>query len=183
MLPEHPIDECGNKINPRAIKTILRQFVDSGAIPFEERAHMEAQGLIELNSDHLQLTPAGKAVLCGWSDVNTSQIKEVQPDMLQRTLNQHMRNLIDASQQAAEELTAVPKTTLETQVGGDHYKKLGQYQPWQVCAACMTPAELRGYMKGTVIAYLMREQDKGGDLDIKKAAHTIQLWEEVRKDK
>ena len=103
--------------------------------------------------------------------------------MLQRTLNQHMRNLIDASQQAAEELTSVPKTTLETQVGGDHYKKLGQYQPWQVCAACMTPAELRGYMKGTVIAYLMREQDKGGDLDIKKAAHTIQLWEEVRKDK
>ena len=72
---------------------------------------------------------------------------------------------------------------LSIQVGGDHYKKLGQYQPWQVCAACMTPAELRGYMKGTVIAYLMREQDKGGDLDIKKAAHTIQLWEEVRKDK
>ena len=72
---------------------------------------------------------------------------------------------------------------LSTQVGGDHYKKLGQYQPWQVAAACMSPAELRGYMKGTVLAYLMREGDKGGDLDIEKARHTIELWQEVRKDK
>jgi len=28
-------------------------------------------------------------------------------------------------------------------------------------------------MKGTAIAYLAREQDKGGDMDIKKAAHTL----------
>ena len=74
-------------------------------------------------------------------------------------------------------------SVLDTQVGGGHYKKLGQYQPWQVAAACMTPAELRGYMKGTVLAYLMREGDKGRDLDIEKALHTIQLWQEVRKDK
>lgn len=76
-----------------------------------------------------------------------------------------------------------PESVLDIQIDGEHYKKLGQYQPWQVCAACMTPEELRGYMKGTVIAYLMRERDKGGDSDIRKAAHTIQLWEEVRKDK
>ena len=85
------------------------------------------------------------------------------------------------------ELTFTGKLTqpsvLDTQVGGGHYKKLGQYQPWQVAAACMTPAELRGYMKGTVLAYLMREGDKGGDLDIEKALHTMQLWQEVRKDK
>ena len=72
---------------------------------------------------------------------------------------------------------------LDVQIGGDHYKKLGQYQPWQVAAACMSPAELRGYMKGTVLAYLMREGDKGGDLDIEKARHTIELWQSVRKDK
>lgn len=73
--------------------------------------------------------------------------------------------------------------TFNVQIGGDHYKKLGQYQPWQVAAACMTPAELRGYMKGTVLAYLMREGDKGSDLDIEKARHTIELWQAVRKDK
>lgn len=71
----------------------------------------------------------------------------------------------------------------ETQVGGDHYKKMGEYQPWQVAAEWLTPEELRGYMKGTVIAYLAREQDKGKDLDIEKALHTIQLFQEVRKDK
>ena len=38
----------------------------------------------------------------------------------------------------------------------------------------LTPEEFRGYMKGTAIAYLAREQDKGGMLDIKKATHTLQ---------
>lgn len=71
----------------------------------------------------------------------------------------------------------------ETQVGGDHYKKMGDYQPWQVAAEWLTPEELRGYMKGTVIAYLAREQDKGKDMDIEKALHTMQLFQEVRKDK
>lgn len=72
---------------------------------------------------------------------------------------------------------------LDVQVGGDHYKKLGHFQPWEVAAAWLTPEELRGAMKFTVISYLAREQDKGGDKDIEKAAHTIQLWQAVRKDK
>lgn len=71
----------------------------------------------------------------------------------------------------------------DVQIGGDHYKKLGRHQPWEVLGTWLTPEELRGYMKGTVIAYLAREQDKGGDLDIEKSAHTMQLWQEVRKDK
>lgn len=71
----------------------------------------------------------------------------------------------------------------DVQIGGAHYKKLGHHQPWEVLATWMTPEELRGYMKGTVIAYLAREQDKGGDTDVAKACHTMQLWEEVRKDK
>ena len=169
--------------NPRATETILRQFVVSGSIPHNECADMMGQGLIVMNGERLELSAAGKAVLCGWSDVDATlgRAQWVPPEKLQQVLNQQARTLIDRAQVPLP--AEPPKTTLETQVGGDHYKKLGQYQPWQVCAACMTPAELRGYMKGTVIAYLMREQDKGGDLDIKKAAHTIQLWEEVRKDK
>ena len=75
------------------------------------------------------------------------------------------------------------KSAKDAQVGGDHYKKLGHHQPWEVLATWMTPAELRGYMKGTVIAYLAREQDKGGDTDVAKALHTMQLWQDVRKDK
>ena len=92
-------------------------------------------------------------------------------------------NLIGKSYRENAVAAQTHVSAIDSQVGGDHYKKLGQYQPWQVAAACMTPAELRGYMKGTVLAYLMREGDKGGDQDIEKARHTIELWQEVRRDK
>ena len=65
-------------------------------------------------------------------------------------------------------------SALDVQEGGDHYKKLGAYQPWEVLRRWLTPEEFRGYMKGTAIAYLAREQDKGGMLDIRKAGHTLQ---------
>lgn len=66
------------------------------------------------------------------------------------------------------------ESALNTQVGGDHYKKLGDYQPWHVLRAWLTPEEFRGYMKGTAIAYLAREQDKGGLQDVEKGMHTLQ---------
>ena len=72
-----------------------------------------------------------------------------------------------------------PESHLDTQHGGDHYKKLGDYQPWQVLKVWLTPEEFRGYMKGTAIAYLAREKDKGGDLDVKKATHTLQAFIEM----
>lgn len=64
-------------------------------------------------------------------------------------------------------------SALESQVGGDHYKKLGKYQPWLVLKEWLTPEEFRGYMKGQAIAYLARERDKGGDQDIAKAEHYL----------
>ena len=70
-------------------------------------------------------------------------------------------------------------SAFDSQVGGDHYKKFGAYQPWEVLAKWMTAEELKGFMKGTVIAYLAREQDKNGLEDIKKAGHTIQLYLEL----
>lgn len=72
------------------------------------------------------------------------------------------------------EAVAATVSALDVQEGGDHYKKLGDYQPWEVLRRWLTPEEFRGYMKGTAIAYLAREQDKGGMLDIKKAGHTLQ---------
>lgn len=49
----------------------------------------------------------------------------------------------------------------DTQVGGDHYKTMGDFQPWDVLQHWLTPEEYRGYQKG-------------GDQDIKKAAHHLQ---------
>lgn len=67
----------------------------------------------------------------------------------------------------------------QTQVGGDHYKSLGEFQPWDVLKHWLTPEEYRGYQKGVAIAYLAREQSKGGDQDIQKAAHHLQKLIEV----
>jgi hypothetical protein len=70
---------------------------------------------------------------------------------------------------------------LDGQIGGSHYRTLGMYQPWQVMAKWMTPEELKGYMKGTVCAYLCREAGKGGRQDIEKALHTMEIYMEVSK--
>ena len=70
----------------------------------------------------------------------------------------------------------------DTQVGGDHYKSLGQFQPWDVLRHWLTPEEYRGWMKGNAIVYLARERQKGGDQDISKAAHHLQKLIEVLKD-
>ena len=76
----------------------------------------------------------------------------------------------------------VSDSVLDVQVGGDHYKKMGKYQPWEVLSRWMTPEELKGYGKGTAIAYLAREEGKGGRQDIEKAIHTLQLYLELSKD-
>lgn len=70
---------------------------------------------------------------------------------------------------------------LKLQIAGNHYSKLAEYQPWVVMQKWLTPEELKGYMKGTVCAYLCREQDKGGVDDIKKAMHTMQIYLELVK--
>lgn len=70
----------------------------------------------------------------------------------------------------------------DIQIDGDHYRKLGDFQPWDVLAHWLTPEEYRGYQKGVAIAYLARELSKGGDSDIRKAAHHLQrLIEELDK--
>lgn len=65
----------------------------------------------------------------------------------------------------------------ETQVGGDHYKAM-KIQPWDAMEAWMTPAQFRGFLLGSAIAYLARVNTKGVDgkggmQDIKKARHYL----------
>lgn len=80
-----------------------------------------------------------------------------------------------------EPTQAESPSALDTQHGGDHYKKLGIYQPWEVLRHWLTPEEFKGYMKGTAIAYLAREEDKGKLLDIQKATHTLEALIEMIK--
>lgn len=66
----------------------------------------------------------------------------------------------------------------EKQVGGDHYKKFGGLQPWDV----ITSWNL-GYLDGTALKYIARWRDKGGIEDIKKAIHFLEKFLEVEEKK
>ena len=75
-----------------------------------------------------------------------------------------------------------PASALDGQIGGSHYKDM-EVQPWQAMEAWLTPEEYRGYHKGVAIAYLAREQQKGGLQDIEKAIHHLQRLVEIERDR
>jgi hypothetical protein len=58
---------------------------------------------------------------------------------------------------------------LQTQVGGDHYKKL-KIQPVEYMIANNI-----GFCEGCVIKYVTRWKDKGGVEDLKKARHFLDM--------
>ena len=64
------------------------------------------------------------------------------------------------------------------QVGGSHYRDM-QMQPWDVMQAVLTPEEFRGFLKGNVIKYAMRQGKKDGSDDAGKAQHYRQKLAEV----
>lgn len=64
-------------------------------------------------------------------------------------------------------------TTRETQVGGDHYATKA-VQPWDAMAEWMTPEQFKGFLRGNIIKYIARCDDKGGVEDLRKAAHYLQ---------
>lgn len=57
----------------------------------------------------------------------------------------------------------------DTQVGGDHYKKL-KIQPIEYILANDIP-----FPEGCVIKYVTRWRDKGGISDLEKAKHFLEL--------
>ena len=64
-------------------------------------------------------------------------------------------------------------TALDTQVNGDHYKKL-RIQPIEFIHANNIP-----FAEGCAIKYLCRWRDKGGLADLEKAKHFIELLIEL----
>ena len=64
-------------------------------------------------------------------------------------------------------------SALDVQVQGDHYKKL-KIQPVEYIHANGI-----GYFEGNVIKYITRWRDKGGNADLLKAKHYIELLLEL----
>lgn len=72
-----------------------------------------------------------------------------------------------------------------TQIGGDHYKAMGEFQPWDVLQHWLTPEQFNGFLLGSAIAYLGRYNTtgvagKGGTIDLQKAAHYLDKLIEVQ---
>jgi hypothetical protein len=67
----------------------------------------------------------------------------------------------------------------EQQVGGTHYKDMA-VEPWIVMQAVLTPEEFRGYLKGNVIKYSMRQGKKADSDDVGKALHYIDKLKEIQ---
>ena len=65
-------------------------------------------------------------------------------------------------------------TANNKQIAGDHYKKYGDLQPWDVVIKWNL-----GYLEGTALKYIARWRDKGGIDDIKKAIHFLEKLVEI----
>lgn len=79
---------------------------------------------------------------------------------------------------------------LEYQVGGDHYRRLGIYQPWLVLKNWCTignPTGMEAYLASEIVVYMCRfitdAPGKGGIDDVRKAAHSIEYLLTLLKDK
>lgn len=71
----------------------------------------------------------------------------------------------------------MPKSALDKQVGGSHYKDLG-VQPLEVMQTLLTEEEYIGFLKGNLIKYSIRQGRKEGSDDAAKAKHYQELLEE-----
>jgi len=69
-------------------------------------------------------------------------------------------------------------TANNKQIAGDHYKKYGDLQPWDVVIKWNL-----GYLEGTALKYIARWRDKGGIDDIKKAIHFLEKLVEIHSPK
>lgn len=59
------------------------------------------------------------------------------------------------------------------QIGGNHYETM-DIQPWEVIESCLSEEQVKGYHIATALSYLMRHHKKGGDTDLRKAAHHLE---------
>ena len=59
-----------------------------------------------------------------------------------------------------------------TQIGGNHYTSK-TVQPWQAMQSWMSHEEFTGFLRGNVIKYIARCNEKGGIEDLKKARHYL----------
>jgi len=71
-----------------------------------------------------------------------------------------------------EDEMRIARTARDTQIGGAHYTSK-TVQPWDAMESWMTHEQFVGFLRGNVIKYVARCDDKGGVEDLKKAQHYL----------
>lgn len=79
----------------------------------------------------------------------------------------------------SKDTTKPAPSPLEDQIGGNHYLNM-KIQPIEALKSWLTPEEFRGWIKGSALYYIARERLKGGDQDLDKAAHILELFKSLR---
>lgn len=79
---------------------------------------------------------------------------------------------------------------LDYQIGGDHYQRLGQYQPWLVLKSWFDvglPVGNEAFLAGEAVVYLCRfitdAPGKGGIDDLEKALHSLEYLRAILRGK
>lgn len=67
------------------------------------------------------------------------------------------------------------------QVGGKHYSTK-DIQPWEVMKDWMTRDEFLAYLRGNVIKYIARYNEKAGIQDLQKAKHYLEKMIETMRE-
>jgi len=87
------------------------------------------------------------------------------------------KDLIDLASEPVESFRSdIPPGIRHAQVGGDHYKK-HKIQPWDIIDCYNL-----GYYDGNVIKYVLRQKDKNGIEDLKKARHYLEKLIELEEN-
>ena len=89
------------------------------------------------------------------------------------------RAVLERAREESKELDTMTQhskasSPLDTQVGGDHYKKL-KIQPAEYCAKNDI-----GFLEGSVVKYVTRHESKNGIEDINKAIHFLELIKNLK---
>lgn len=170
LIEQHP-----GITSSEAAKRLNYKYISTALIP----GYIHRGDVIAVRNHEHQMTFTLKAGMTA-AEVYNKRVRKDTPkaapikDSIINFLDQAITEQLSDAPRQDEQKAHEDTSPLTTQIGGDHYKKLGIYQPWNVLQAWLTPEEFRGYMKGTCIAYLARERDKGGDMDIEKGTHTLQ---------
>ena len=133
-------------------------------------------------SHHTQAASIDHAPAHCWDCARTKSLVHWEPKDIQEAVLQDFSKALHAAvEEDVAKLTAseyaslqqapteAPKTALDTQVGGGHYKSL-KIQPMQYSMANGLDA-----CQHTVIKYVTRFRSKAGKEDLEKAKHAIDL--------